>query len=90
MADAAQDDPEIGAFARRRAPRGGLGGRAAEQPVRQRVEFGGDVFENVGEAIGDRVHQPGKDRSAAQRVALGRQVAIGERRERAQLLETAP
>ena len=47
MADAPQDDPQIGAFAGRRAPSGGLGGRGAEQPVRQRIELGSDVFENV-------------------------------------------
>jgi hypothetical protein len=55
--------------------------------VRQRIEFAGDTFENVGEAVGNRVHQAGKDRSTAQRVTFCRQVTVGERLEHIQLFE---
>ena len=78
MADAAQDDPQIGAFARRRAPCGRLGRRAAKQPVRQLIQVGGDIFENVGEPVGDRIHQPGKYGGAGQRVGFGRKIAVGK------------
>ena len=57
---------------------GGLGGRAVKQPVRQGVELGGDVFENVGETVGNRIHQPGKDGGAGQRIGLGRQLVLRE------------
>jgi hypothetical protein len=55
--------------------------------VRQRIEFGGDVFEYVSEAVGNRVHQPGKDRSTTQGVSFSREVPVGERSERVQLFE---
>ena len=76
VADTPQDDPQIGAFARRRPSGRKLGYRVAEQPVRQLVELSGDHFENVGETVGDRVHQPGENSGAGERVGLVRKVAV--------------
>jgi hypothetical protein len=36
------------------------------------------VGEGLGEAVGDRVDQSGKDRRAGQRIAFGSKVAVGE------------
>ena len=55
--------------------------------MRQRVHFVGDAFENIGEAVGDRIHQFDKDGAAAQRFAVGCHFAIDEIGERSQFLE---
>ena len=84
-ADATQDDPQIGAFARRRPLCRELSNRVAKQPVRQAVELGGDHFENVREAVDNGIHQPGKYRGAGERVGLVRKVAVDKSSKRRQL-----
>src|SRR5215469_9223974 len=59
-----------------------LGDRIAEQPMRQRIEFAGDAFEDISETVGNRVDQPGKNGSTCQRVALIRKIPVDKGVER--------
>jgi hypothetical protein len=60
VADATQNDAKIDGLARRRPPRRGLSGWAAKQPIRQPIELGCNIFENVGKPVGDSVSEPAK------------------------------
>ena len=80
MADAAQDQPEVGfsdrpaAFLRRRS----------KQPVGQTVELAGTAFERVGQPIDNRFEQLGEDPGAGEAGAVRGRFAVRQARERGQ------
>ena len=58
--DPAQNNAQIGAASARTAMPAALDRSGAEQPMRERVEFRGDPFEDVGDAVDNRLDQPGE------------------------------
>ena len=69
----AQDRAQIRVFLGARAAVAAADRARPEQPVRQRVQLGRDMLENVGDAVDDRLDQPDKDLGrAAPRLPLDR------------------
>ena len=81
-ADPPEDDAKIGGGARRAAIAAGFDRAGPEKPMRHIVELCGDAFENIGDAIDDRIHQ------ASKRLMWGRVHSLGGGRERGRRLKT--
>ncbi len=84
MADAAQDDPEVG-FPYRPAPAQRRCRSGAKQPVREGVELTGAAFERVGQPIDNRLEELGEDPCTGNARTVRRDCAVGEARNRGQL-----
>ena len=83
MADAAQDDSEVG-FPYRAASAQRTGRSRPKQPVREAVELARAAFERVGQPVDDRFEQLREDARTGNARDLRGRSAVGEARKRGQ------